>query len=86
MDQAHQAVTQHPDIMPRVFNTEEFKRDYSLVKDLQPLLAQVNQLAEGMQNTLLATNSDALSASLEVYAAVRQHRDKVIGLNVLCFR
>ena len=83
VDKAHQAVTLHPDILPRVFSTEEFKRDYSLVKDLQPLLAQVNQLAEGMQNTLLAANSDALSASLEVYAAVRQHKDKVIGLNIL---
>ena len=31
----------------------------------------------------MAANSDATDGALEVYAAVKQHRDKVPGLNVV---
>lgn len=30
LDKAYRAVSEHPDIMPRVFSLEEFKRDYEL--------------------------------------------------------
>lgn len=83
VEKAHQAVIHHPDILPRVFNTEEFKKDVALAKDLQPILAKVKRLEQGLQSTLIAVNSDAMAASLEVYAAIRQHKDKVSGLNRL---
>ena len=83
IEKAYNAVIDHPAIMPGVFDTEEFKRDYELSKDLTLIGNQVNELAEGIENTLMAVNSDAMSGALEVYSAVKQNRDKVPGLNVV---
>lgn len=47
IDKAYHAVTDHPDIMPNVFNMEEFKKDYTLSKDLTPIVNQIKELAEG---------------------------------------
>ena len=57
--------------------------DYTLSKDLTAIVSQIDQLADSLNNTLLAVNSDAMSSALEVYAAVKQNRDKVPGLNVV---
>jgi hypothetical protein len=46
-------------------------------------LNQINQLAEGLQKTYYAVVSDAMVASLDVYSAVKQSKDKVSGLNVI---
>jgi hypothetical protein len=83
IDRAHETVTKHPEILPSVFNVEEFKKDYNLSKNLTPIVNQINELAEGLGKTLTAINSDALAAALDVYAAVKQNRDKVSGLNVV---
>jgi hypothetical protein len=40
-------------------------------------------LAEGIQKTYTAVGSDTLVASLEVYASVKQSKDKVPGLSVV---
>lgn len=82
VDLAHQVASEHPEILPGVFDLAEFRRDYALIKDLSQIESLLSQLTESVQNTLLAVNSDALTASLDVYAAVRQNRDKVPGLNV----
>ena len=83
IEKAYNAVNAHPHIMPAVFDTEEFKRDYTLSKDLAVIASHMEQLSDTVSNTLLAANSDAMTASLEVYAAVKQNRDKVPGLNVV---
>ncbi|MFA6504613.1 MAG: hypothetical protein WCT14_00875 [Treponemataceae bacterium] len=83
LDKAYQAVNDHPEVMARMFNTEEFKKDYHLSKDLGIIVAQINQLHTSVQNTLTAVNSDAMMAALEVYAAVKKNSDKVPGLNVV---
>ena len=80
---AYNTVSTHPGIMSGVFDAEEFKRDYILSKDLAQIATAIDQLADGVNNTLLAANSDALTAALEVYSAVKQQQDKVPGLNVL---
>ena len=69
--------------MPSVFDINEFKKDYLLVKDLTLIANQINELADSIQNTLMAANSDAMAGALEIYAAVKQTRDKVPGLNVV---
>jgi hypothetical protein len=74
-------VDEHPEILPAVFDVVEFKKDYQLFKTLTPILTQINELAEGLQKTSYAVGSDALVAALEVYAAVKQNKDKVSGLN-----
>jgi hypothetical protein len=83
IDRAYSTVNEHPEILPTVFNAAEFTKDYILSKELTPIVNQINELAEGLQKTLTAVNSDALAAALEVYAAVKQNRDKVPGLNVV---
>ena len=82
VEKAYNSITDHPEIMASVFDIAEFKKDYTLSKDLTPIVNQINELANSLQNTLTAVNSDALEEALEVYAAVKQHRDKVPGLNV----
>jgi len=83
IEKAYNAINAYPEIMAGVFNIEEFKRDYILTKDLTIIKNQVEQLADGLNNTLIAANSDAMAAALEVYANVKQNRDKVPGLNVV---
>ena len=82
LDKAFNAASNHPEILPGVFDAAEFKKDYQLSKDLSSIVSQVNELADSLQNTLIAVNSDAITAAMEVYAAVKQNRDKVPGLNV----
>ncbi len=83
IDKAYHAVNDHPEIMPAVFDKEEFIRDYLLSKELTPIANLINELAESVGKTLMAIDSDNLSGTLEIYAAVKQNRDKVPGLNVV---
>jgi len=83
INKSFNAVSNHPDIMPAIFDIDEFKRDYALSQDLLAIGNQVNELAEAVQNTLLAVNSDNMNSALEVYSAVKQNRNKVPGLNVV---
>jgi hypothetical protein len=82
LEKAYQALQAHPQILPEVFNKEEFIRDYNLFNAIRPLLNQLNEIAESLQNTYYAVGSDAFVAALEIYAAVKQNKDKVPGLNV----
>lgn len=82
IERAHQVATDHPEILPGVFNKEEFTRDCELIWKLRPIVSQINELANSIQNTYFATSSDAMTSALDVYAAVKQNRDKVPGLNV----
>ena len=81
IDKAAAVIANHPQILPRAFNEAEFKRDYQLQNDLLPIVGQINELAEIVNNTLLAIKSDLFTASLEVYSAATHQADKVAGLN-----
>lgn len=78
--ECHKVAKAHPDILPGVFNTAEFDRDYQLAQDVGAIADTLEQLAEGVSHTLTAGRSDALVAALDVYAAVKLNRDKVPGL------
>ena len=80
LDRVFQVVDEHPEILPAVFDVAEFKKDYQLFKTLIPIQTQINELAEGLQKTSYAVGSDALVAALDVYAAIKQNKDKVPGL------
>lgn len=82
LDLAKQVVDANPEILPGVFNKVEFEKDYNLYRSLQPIGKQIAQLNEGMQKAVAAVGSDSLDAALEVYAAVKQNKDKVPGLSV----
>lgn len=81
IDLAYQTVVSHPEILPAVFDKAEFLKDYELLKKLRPIFNQMNELAEAVQKTFMAVGSDTLVAALEVYDAVKQHKDKVPGLD-----
>ena len=83
LEKAYQTVMAHPEILPPVFNKEEFISDHHLFTTLTPIYNQVQELAEGLQKAITAAGSDSLVAALEVYAAVKQHKDKVPGLSVM---
>lgn len=80
IDLAYQAMKAHPEIIPAVFDKDEFERDYTLLSALRPIFNQINELAEGIQKTFMAVGSDSLVASLDVYDFVKQNKDKVPGL------
>ncbi len=83
IDMAYDVITDHPEIMSGVFNLQEFKNDYILAKELGPLLHQVEELAESVQDTIFAANSDAMSEALEIYAAVQMNKDKIPGMDTI---
>jgi hypothetical protein len=83
IEKAYNVIIDHPEIMSSVFGLTEYKKDYQLGKDLTPIHDQVKELAEALQNTIFAVNSDTMSESLEIYAAVQQNKDKVPGMNTV---
>jgi len=83
IEKAYQVVVTHPEILPPVFDKEEFMRDYELLITLRPLFNQIKELAESIQNTFMAVGSDTMLASLDVYSSVKQNKDKVPGLSVM---
>ncbi len=83
IDKAHEVLTAHPDIMPGVFDAEEFRRDYTLARDMTPYVDEITELLEGMEDTLFAARSDAMMGALEVYAAIQRNKDKVPGLDAI---
>lgn len=83
IEKAYHTVSDHPEIMPTIFNKDEFIKDYQLSKDLTPIVNQIKEITESLEKTLMAINSDALNGTMEIYAAVKQNRDKVPGLNVV---
>ena len=82
LDLAKQVKDAHPEILSGVFNKDEFDKDYALFKAIQPIGQQINQINEGLQKAVIAVGSDSLDEALEIYAAVKQTKDKVPGLSV----
>lgn len=80
IDLAYQTTIAHPEILPGVFDKDEFIRDYKLLSALRPIFNQVNELLESVQKTFTAVGSDAMIEALDVYNAVKQNKDKVPGL------
>ena len=62
---------QNPDILPRNFDMEEFRRDVELFTALQPVAVSLRQLHELVEDTLLAVGSEAYVGALTVYQYAR---------------
>ena len=67
IDKALEVAAQNPDILPRMFNVEEMRKDIELSQRLQPILLALSQLQEVMDNTVAVVNSEAYAAALSVY-------------------
>lgn len=83
LDIAKHVVEIHPEILPAIFNKDEFLQDHELYKTVSGIALQVAELDTALQKTVMAVGSDALMGTLEVYAAVKQHKNKVAGLSAV---
>lgn len=83
VEKAKQVLDSNPEVMPQVFNNNEFYRDYNLLNNLTPILNELNQLREAIEDTIFVTSSDLLSASLDIYANVQLNKDKIPGMDTI---
>jgi hypothetical protein len=77
---ASAAVAAFPQVLPPSFDKVEYGKDTALFKILSDLKLQIDSLSEKLDNTYLAVGSEAMSASLEVYAYVQTAKDRTPGL------
>lgn len=77
---ASAAVAAFPQILPTSFDKMEYGKDTVLFKILSDIKLQIDSLSEKLDNTYLAVGSEAMSASLEVYAYVQTAKDRTPGL------
>ena len=77
---ASSAVTNFPNILPPTFDKVEYGKDAALFKAMADIKMQLDSLKEKVDNTTLAIGSEALVASLEVYAYVQTAADRTPGL------
>lgn len=82
LDKAHGVAKAHPEILPAVFDKEEYENDYQLTKDFFEIGSTIAELNSSVQATLFAANSDTMVESLDVYAAAQVNQKKVPGLEV----
>ena len=60
-------VRNNPRIFPASFDSAEFDADWALREALLPIIAQVEQLAELLDDTQMALGSDLMSAATAAY-------------------
>ncbi|AUB39497.1 Methyl-accepting chemotaxis protein [Nostoc flagelliforme CCNUN1] len=77
------AAQSNREILPATFEVEELVRDYQLATALTELLISVQQLAEQVDDTLMAVGSEAMTSSLTVYDYVKTASKKTPGLKTV---
>lgn len=69
--QAVVAFIENPDVLPRNFDLEAYKRDLVTLDALRPRLSRIARLHERMEDTETALGSDLMANSLEGYAVLK---------------
>jgi hypothetical protein len=69
-----------PSILPPSFDRNEYTKDTSLFKALSDIKLQLDSVHEKVTDTYTAVGSEAMQASLEVYAYVQTAKDRTPGL------
>jgi hypothetical protein len=80
---ASAAVSSFPNILPPSFDKVEYGKDTALFKVLGDIKIQLDSLCEKLDNTYMAVGSEAMIASLEVYAYVQTATDRTPGLQTV---
>jgi len=83
LDLVMQVVETHPEILSPVFDKDEFMKDSEFYASLGPLAMRVSELHAGLDKTVMAVGGAACVTASEVYAAVKQHKNKVPGLSAV---
>jgi hypothetical protein len=71
VEQCLNVAVQNPDILPRGFDLEEFRRDVELMRTLEPVALALQQCFEWVDDTQMAVRSDAYGSSLLVYQCAK---------------
>ena len=80
VSKALEVATQNPNFLPRSFDLEEMRRDLTLFEALYPVLLSLTQLQELVDDTCIASASEAYAAALAVYSYAKASGD-VTGLD-----
>ncbi|MEH2170323.1 MAG: hypothetical protein V7K41_27470 [Nostoc sp.] len=80
VSKALEVATQNPNFLPRSFDLEEMRRDLALFESLYPVLLSLTQLQELVDDTCIASASEAYAAALAVYSYAKASGD-VTGLD-----
>lgn len=83
VQQCLQVTKDNSTLMPAGFSVTEFDKDVKLATDLLAVLTQIRQLAEKVDDTLLAVGSEAMNESLQVYGQVKLAMRRSPGLKVV---
>ena len=83
VEDAAKAASNFPQILPLSFDQDEYKKDTSLFKSLSEIKLLTDSLAEKITDTTMAVGSEAMTASLEVYAYVQTASDRTPGLKTV---
>lgn len=83
MQDASLAVTNFPNILPTSFDKTEYGKDTTLFKALAEIKLLTDSLQEKVDQTYMAVGSEAMVASLEVYAYVQTAADRTPGLKTV---
>ncbi|MGJ5634638.1 hypothetical protein [Nostoc sp. CALU 1950] len=82
VSKALEVATQNPNFLPRSFDLEEMRRDLALFEALYPVLLSLTQLQELVDDTCIASASEAYAAALAVYSYAKASGD-VTGLDAV---
>ena len=82
LDISYGLAVSHPILVPPKLSMVEYSKDLGLIQSLHPIQYQVNELALGLRDTIVAAHSDALAHSMEIYSSVTRHVDSIPGLAV----
>jgi hypothetical protein len=80
VNDASSAAVSFPTILPPSFDKTEYAKDTALFKTLGELKMLLDSVTEKVDNTYLAVGSEAMQASLEVYAYVQTAKERTPGL------
>ncbi len=67
----------HPELVPSAIDLSEFEKDAELVAGLGQFASDLDQVAEGVDDTMMVAGSEALSNALVLYG-ILQHAAKTI--------
>ncbi|HUM53512.1 MAG TPA: hypothetical protein PK431_16960, partial [Chitinophagales bacterium] len=67
VEDAITAMDNNPSFLPAYFNVAELKKDLTLYQQLDPLLVEINKLAEKIDDTQMLAGSEAYVTALAAY-------------------
>jgi hypothetical protein len=70
---------EHPEIIPTVFNTEEYRKDVKLIGDLTEMYGTLKSLYDGFESTMLQLGIEAMRQSDELYDHMKLAAKKSSG-------